>query len=324
MEEVLKRAGYQEVVTTTDSRAVPSLVRALDPDLLLLDLHMPGLDGFQVMAEIAPDSTTEPYLPILVLTADFRDESKDRALASGAKDFLNKPFRPAEALLRIGNLLETRFLYQRLQNSNQLLEERVQERTRELEVARIEMVERLTQAAEFRDDATGRHTHRVAELSGWLAAALGLPRSDVERIRTAAPLHDAGKIAVPDAILLKPGPLTPEEMAVMQTHTTIGAQILSGGRSVEMMAAEQIALSHHERWDGSGYPQGLQGTAIPLDARIVAVADFYDALTSDRPYRPAWSREQAMEEIRRGAGSHFDPEMAQAFLQLPLDWETAG
>lgn len=184
----------------------------------------------------------------------------------------------------------------------------------ELEDARVEVVERLARAAEFRDDDTGQHLRRVGELSGALAARIGLPATEVEIVRRAAPLHDVGKIGIPDAILLKPGPLLPHEEEVMRTHPLLGARILSGGASALIQAAEQIALSHHERWDGCGYPWRIAGEEIPLPARIVALVDFFDALTHDRPYRRAWKRAQVLELIAEESGTRFDPEVAAAFL----------
>ena len=188
-------------------------------------------------------------------------------------------------------------------------------------LGQLEVLERLAAAAEYRDDETGQHTHRVGTLAAKLARALGLPAEQVELVRRAAPLHDVGKIAIPDSILLKPGRLTAEEYAVMQAHALVGARILSGGRSPLVQMAERIARGHHERWDGTGYPDGVAGEQIPLEARIVAVADVYDALTSDRPYRPAWPRERVLAEIAQSAGTHFDPRVARAFLDLAAEPE---
>ena len=270
---------------------------------------MPPPDGFEILRMLAPRIDGPP---VLVLTGDGSTEAKRVALSLGARDFLQKPFDNAEALLRIRNLLETRFLYRALETQNAMLEVRVDERTQELEQSRIEILERLSRVAEIRDDETGRHTQRVGELSAVLAAALGLGSERVEVIRRAAPLHDLGKIGIPDSILLKPDRLTPEETAVMRTHTTMGAALLSGGKSEVMVVAERIALSHHERWDGGGYPHRLAASAIPLEARIVAVADCVDALTHNRPYRAALSIDLVFEEVRRSAGYHFDPDVVDA------------
>ena len=316
LERLLAVTGYANVRTTTDPREVLGIVEEYDPDLILLDLHMPNLDGFEVMRQLAEVVPADSYLPILVLTADITPEAQERALQLGAKDFVTKPFRRSEVLLRIQNLLDTRSLHLRLRRNNATLEQRVWERTLELEEAQGEVLDRLMKAAEYRDDDTGQHAHRVGELSARTAEALGVPSVEVEVIRRAAPLHDTGKIAIPDAILLKPGRLTPEEFEVMKTHAAIGAQMLSGGRSELMQLAEQIALGHHERWDGSGYPNGLAGEDIPLVARIVAIADFHDALSHDRTYRPAWPKEKVIQEIQLQSGRHFDPRVAETFLQL--------
>jgi putative two-component system response regulator len=202
------------------------------------------------------------------------------------------------------------------QQQNQLLEERVQERTRALETTRSEVLERLATAAEYRDDATGEHTRRVGRIAGLLAERCGLPRGEIELITRAAPLHDVGKIGIPDSILLKPGKLTPDEAEIMKRHAPIGAAILRGGRSPLLAMAEAIALSHHERWDGAGYPAGLSREAIPLSARMVAIVDVFDALGHERPYRPAWPVCQVIDEIRSQKGAHFDPALTEAFLQL--------
>ena len=212
---------------------------------------MPHLDGLDVMAQLS-DIAEASYLPILILSADVTPEARRDALSRGAKDFLNKPFQPDEILLRIKTLLETRLLYVQIQSQNQMLEAKVRERTRALEEAQVEIVERLAMAAEFRDDNTGQHTQRVGQMSALVARQLGLPDTQVSLIRRAAPLHDVGKIGVPDTILMKLGKLTEDEFTVVKTHTVIGARILSGGKFPLLRLAEEIAFSHHERWDGYG------------------------------------------------------------------------
>lgn len=313
LKEILAGAGYRRLLGCTDPARALALAPAFEPDLVLLDLRMPRLDGFAVLRELRTRLPERGFLPVLVLTADCDAEARRRALAAGAHDFLTKPLDATEVLLRIRNLLETRALHLALRAEKGLLEERVRERTRELEEAQREVLERLAQAAELHDDDTGLHTRRVGESAAALAAVLSLPSGTVELIRRTAPLHDVGKIAVPDAVLRKPGPLSEGEREVMKRHTVAGARILAGGRAEAVRMAEQIALSHHERWDGSGYPRGLAGEAIPLAARIVAVADVFDALAHDRPYRAAWAPERALAELRAGAGSHFDPRVVEAF-----------
>jgi putative two-component system response regulator len=311
---ILHKVGYRAIHSTTDPREAIELYRTLNPDLVLLDLHMPQMNGLEVLAELRALTPPELYLPVLMLTGDDTPEARQSALGMGAKDFLAKPFDLPEVLLRIGNLLETSSLHRRLHDQNRQLESRVLDRTQKLEEAQVEILERLAGAAEFRDDDTGQHTQRVGLLSARLAHAVGLPRNLVNLIRRAAPLHDVGKIGIPDRVLLKTGPLDAEETALMRTHTTIGAAILSGGRSELIQEAERIALGHHERWDGGGYPNLISGDGIPLSARIVAVADVYDALTNSRPYRVAWPVSRVLEELDRLRGKHFDPELVKAFV----------
>lgn len=315
LERLLKRSGYDQVRTTTDAREARSLFEAYEPDVVLLDLHMPHKDGFEVMEELARVIPADRYVPILVLTGDRAPEVRQRALAAGAKDFLTKPFEPTEVVLRIKNLLETRFLHRQLELENQSLEAKIRDRTRALADAQEEILRRLATAAEFRDDETGQHAERVGVLSALVAMTVGLPFEEVSVIRRAAPLHDVGKIGIPDAILMKPGPLTSAEFEVMKTHTTIGARMLSGTHYPLLKTARQIALHHHEQWDGSGYA-GLRGEEIPLVGRVVAVADVFDSLTHERPYKRALSVEESVEEIAACRGSHFDPQVVDAFMEV--------
>ena len=329
LERVVRGAGYTNATSTNDPAEVPALCDATEPDLILLDLNMPGMDGFGVMDMLADRIAASGYLPILVITGDTSPETRQRALAHGARDFVAKPFDFTEILLRIHNLLEIRLLHRRLQNENQDLERRVRERTAELESAQAEILQRLALAAEYRDDETNQHAGRVGETAARVAHALGLPEDEVAIIRRVAPLHDVGKIGTPDAILLKPGRLTPEEFELTKTHTLVGARILGGSSFPVLQMAEQIALCHHERWDGTGYPRGLRGEEIPVAARIVAVVDVWDALTHERSYKPAWPESEAAAELRAQAGRHFDPRVVDAFLQvqekatqIDFDWPT--
>jgi putative two-component system response regulator len=268
------------------------------------------------MQQLQDRLNAERYLPILVVTADLSVEVRQRALGAGARDFLNKPFDAVEALLRIRNLLTTRFLYLQLDRHNRGLEATVQERTRKLEIARVEILERLALAAEFRDDNTGEHTRRVGRVSGAIARELGLAGDTVLTIERAAPLHDVGKIGIRDAILLKPGPLTPAEFEEMKRHTVIGADILSGSQGALLRTAEDIALTHHERWDGTGYPSGLAGGDIPLAGRITHVADVFDAMTHPHGAPAHERRDEALGYIRDEAGFAFDPEVVIAFAAV--------
>ena len=255
---------------------------------MLLDWHMPGRSGPEILEDIAFLTEEPNWMPVLVLTADIAPDTKRRALSLGARDFLTKPIDVPEVLLRVRNLLQTRYLRVQLERTNDLLHERVLQRTRELEDAKLEMLDRLALAAEYRDDATGQHADRIGRTSQLLALELGLDPAEATLIGHAARLHDIGKIGIADDLLLKPGKYTAEELAAMEQHPAIGARILSGSTNELLMMAEQIALTHHERWDGRGYPNGLAGEAIPLPGRIVAVADVFDALTHRRPYKEAW------------------------------------
>jgi len=314
LEGILQEEDFTASRGLTDSRQALPVFLEYQPDLILLDLQMPYMNGFEVMKQLRGRVPPGTFLPILMLTADITPESKRHALAEGATDFLTKPFDNTEVVLRIRNLLQTRSLHLQLQDQNQVLEQKVRERTLELEQTQVEILERLALASEYRDDDTGEHTKRVGHMSAQIAQTLGLLEEEVELIRRAAPLHDVGKIAIPDSILLKPGKLTPEEFEQMKTHTTIGAKMLSGGRFPLLQMAEEIALTHHERWDGTGYLK-LHGETIPLVGRIVAVADVFDALTNERPYKKAWPRNEAIEEIQRQGGRQFDPRIVEAFLK---------
>jgi response regulator RpfG family c-di-GMP phosphodiesterase len=312
----LSRWGYENVVSTTDSSQVVALVEHQRPGLILLDLMMPHPDGFEVMKLLSELHTERTPVPVLVLTSDISAATKEQALSSGASDFLIKPFDRTEVRLRVQNLLRTQLLQRELEHHNELLEQRVLERTRALEQAEAETLFRLALAAEYRDDQTQEHAQRVGRTAAMLAAQLRLGDETAELIYRSAPLHDIGKLAVPDTILLKPGTLTGDEREVMKTHTLVGARILAGSTSAVLQCAELLAQTHHERWDGDGYPYGLVGDAIPLPARLVAVADTFDALTHERPYKLAWSLERSVEEIRREAGSQLDPGVVQAFERL--------
>jgi putative two-component system response regulator len=313
---LLRRWGLTDVVETTNSSEVVELCSVAVPDLILLDLHMPPPDGFEVLAQLAPWTHSATPVPVLILTADTTAEVKRRALAHGARDFVTKPFDFEEVRLRIVNLLETRRLQRELRNHGELLEQRIRERTRDLQEARTDILERLARAVEYRDDATGEHTRRVGRTAGMTATELGLGAAAADQITLAAPLHDVGKIAIPDNILLKPGRLSEREFDEMKQHASIGAELLSGSSSPVLETAREIAFTHHERWDGAGYPRGIAGEQIPIAGRIVAVADVFDALTHERPYKRASTAEQALETVLEGAGDVFDPQVVDAFAVL--------
>ncbi|MCR8634780.1 HD domain-containing phosphohydrolase [Paenibacillus radicis (ex Xue et al. 2023)] len=316
LDRILRRAGFSNLHSTMNSQEIVPLFQEIAPDIVLLDLHMPGIDGFEALKQLRELDKEGSYLPILVLTADVTPEAKKKALQEGANDFLTKPFDKTEVILRINNLLKTRYLYLQLQHQNEHLEERVRERTADLEKAQFEILHLLARTSEFRDDMTGQHTNRVGEMAGMIAQTMALSKQEVELIRLAAPLHDLGKIGIPDEILLKPGRFTPEEFEYMKSHTSIGASILEGSLFPVLKVAEEIAMSHHEKWDGTGYPKGLKGDEIPFVARIVALADFFDALTHERPYKRAWTVSEALSEIDKQRGLHFDPQIVDAFKSI--------
>lgn len=311
LRQVLARTGYHNLLTLSDFRRAIAVVREWDPDLVLLDLHLPNSEGIALLDNIRHELNL-PELPIIVITSDASTRARMAALEAGATDFLLKPIDTFEVTLRVRNLLRLRKLHRELTDQRTLLELRVAERTAELAASQREILQRLALASEYRDDMTGQHTERVGDLSVRIARQMGLPAAEIEIIRFATPLHDIGKIAIPDQILLKPGPLTAAEYEEIKLHVTVGASILSGGTSPILRMAEQVALTHHERWDGSGY-LGLVKLQIPQAARIVAVADVFDALISVRPYKQAWPVAMAVAEIVRFSGIHFDPEVVEAF-----------
>jgi putative two-component system response regulator len=313
---LLQRWNFANVVVVTDPTKVVEAFEELVPDLLMLDINMPLLDGFDVMSLLGRWTQGSTPVPVLVLTADVTDKTKHEALRLGARDFLTKPFDPEEVRLRVSNLLEIRRLQLQLKAHSDDLEERVHKRTHQLELARLDLIHRLALAAEYRDDETHQHAQRIGHTAALLAVGLGLPNGTVERVRLAAPLHDIGKIAIPDAILLKPAKLTTKEFEVIKTHTLIGARILGGSQSGLLRVAAEIALSHHERWDGCGYPKALAGDATPLAGRLVAVADVFDALVHRRPYKQPWPVEEATAEVLSQSGRHFDPAVVEVFANL--------
>lgn len=316
LRRILEIEGYTSISFTTDPFAAVGMFERARPDLVLLDLQMPGIDGLELMRRLGSTAFEESAVPFIVLTADVTEETKLRALRAGARDFLTKPLGHAELLVRVRNALQVTCLQDRLRERNTLLSDEVALRTRDLEEARLEILDRLALAAEYRDDDTQEHAWRIGRICGLLARGLGLPVHEAEVIDRAALLHDIGKIGIPDAVLLKPGRLTDEEYEQVKAHPAIGAAILAGSRSPLLRTAEVIALTHHERWDGSGYPHGLAGKQIPLVGRITAVADVFDALSHRRPYKDAWPLPDAVAEIIAQGGRQFDAEITSVFSLL--------
>ena len=314
LEAIISDAGYTSVLAITDPREAPNIYKAYQPHLVLLDINMPYLDGYEVM-ELFKKNEKDSYMPILVLTALQDNMTRIKALASGAQDFLTKPFDKVEALTRIHNMLRIRLLHNQVQNQNVILEQQVKIRTLELENTRLEIIRRLGQAAEYRDPETGAHIIRMSKMCAVLGGLAKMSDSKIDLLLNASPMHDVGKIGIPDSILLKPGKLTSEEWQIMTEHTKIGGKLLDGHDSDLMILARDIALTHHEKWDGTGYPMGLKKEKIPLCGRIAALADVFDALTSRRPYKNPYPIKKSVEIIKQGSGSHFDPELVDLFLK---------
>jgi len=283
------------------------------PELVIVDFMMPNMDGLEFIKRLRAVPGLEE-LPILMITANDNKGVRYEALQIGATDFLTKPVDHIEFSARVRNMLALGASRRKLADKASWLAEEVRKATAVIHSREQELLFRMSRAAEFRDPETGAHIQRMAHYSRLIAVPLGLSVADQELILQAAPMHDIGKIGIPDDILLKPGKLTPDEFSIMKTHAQLGFDLLDGSESTILQAAALIARTHHEKFDGSGYPQGLVGEAIPLFGRIVAVADVFDALTSERPYKKAWPVEQAKAYLRDGAGSHFDPHCVAAFL----------
>ncbi len=325
--DALSGFGYVTITAENGKLGLEKIVTML-PDLILTDVNMPEMDGYQLCKAVKENPATND-IPIVLVTAQDDRDSLIRGLSLGADDFLIKPVNPSELQARVRNLLLVKDYRDHMKRHTAELETQVSLRTQELNQAfeelkqvnfqlkesTLDTIRRLSTAAEYRDADTGSHIWRMSHYAQVVAREIKLPSDMVDNILYASPMHDVGKIATPDHILLKPGKLTKEEWSIMEKHTLIGEQILSGSEQALLTMASEIAGGHHERWDGSGYPRGLAGEAIPLVARVTTLADVYDALTTSRVYKDAWLPDEAFEYVKKRSGSHFDPACAEFFLK---------
>jgi len=319
MEALLLPLGY-DILLARDGVEALEKIQETPVDLILLDIMMPKMDGFEVARRLKADDDTK-IIPIVMVTALQDVADRIKALESGADDFLTKPVDKIEVYARVASLLKVKAYNDHMIDYQKKLESEVAERTKELrkafekiKVSSLETIYRLTRASEYKDEDTGAHIQRMSNYSAVIAQAMGLNERTVESILYAAPMHDVGKIGIPDKILLKPGKLDPDEWVIMKQHTLMGGRILEGSHAGFIRLGETVAVTHHEKWDGTGYPKGLKGKNIPLVGRIVAIADVFDALTSKRPYKEPFSLEKSYEIIKEGRGTHFDPDVVDAFF----------
>jgi putative two-component system response regulator len=320
MKLLLTSFGY-DVLTASNGEEALEMVHDIPPDVILLDVMMPKMDGFEVAKQLKREEETK-IIPIVMVTALNGVEDRVKALEAGADDFLNKPVDKTELRARVTSLVKVKACNDYMRNYQKELEAEVAKRTiqlrqalKKLKEASLESIFHLCRAAEYKDENTGDHIKRMSHYASAVARKMGLNKQTVEDLLYTAPMHDAGKIGIPDHILLKPSKLNNKEWETMKQHTIVGAQILAGSGAKFIKLAEIIALTHHERWDGSGYPKGLKGSKIPLIGRIAAIADVFDALTSKRPYRmKPFSLEEAFNYIKEGRGRHFDPKVVDAFF----------
>lgn len=315
IEFLLTSEGYTTLAAANGKEAV-TVAEQNYPDLIVLDIMMPVMDGYEA-AKILKQHSRLKVIPIIFLTALDDRASRLRALEAGGEDFLNKPIDRAELSVRVKNLIRLKEYGDLLSNQNRSLNEQVREKTLKLRDSYLEAVLTLVKAAEYKDEETGGHVQRISLYCADLAEALGMDTDFLDRIKIASPMHDVGKIAIPDSILLKPSAFSEKEWKIMKSHAKLGWQLLSACQSPYLVMGAEIALGHHERWDGSGYPDGLKGNAIPLSARIMSICDQYDALRSVRPYKVALSHDAVCDIILKGDGrtmpGHFDPAIFCAF-----------
>lgn len=312
LQGILQNLPDCDVASCLDPLAALALAEREPFDLILVDYMMPGIDGREFIIRLRAQANYA-HIPMVMITADASRQTRLDGIRAGATDFLNKPVDPVELKARVGNLLALRRQQRSLADRAEWLSHEVAEATRHLTEREEEVIWRLSRALAYRDDDTGEHTSRVAKVARLIAEELGLSKDDCRTLYLAAPLHDIGKVAIPDAVLNKPDRLDADDVAIMRRHAAIGADILADGSSDLIQVAARIASSHHERWDGKGYPNGTGGSDIPLEGRVVAVADVFDALCSARPYKRAWPLVQARQEIQNNAGSQFDPVCVAAF-----------
>lgn len=302
------RPEYDVKAALNGERALKIAAAEDKPDMILLDIMMPGMDGYEVCERLQSDPATSD-IPVVFITAKDDTADEEHGFEIGAVDYITKPISPPIVLARVRTHLA-------LFDQNRALLDQVKSRTDELNETRLKIIQRLGRAAEYRDNETGYHVIRMSHYSRLIAKAYGGNEKWIEMLFNAAPMHDVGKIGIPDAILLKPGKLNAEEWETMKKHCEFGGEIIGGDADALLQMSRTIALSHHEKWDGSGYPNGLVGKGIPLEGRIIAIADVFDALTSERPYKKAWAVEDAVKLIEDGSGSHFDPELVDLFMQV--------
>jgi putative two-component system response regulator len=316
LELVLRRERYVNIDITSDPTSVAAAYAAQPYDLILLDMDMPEMSGLDVMHALKDKLQGGAFMPVIILTANEGADMRMQALSRGARDYIAKPYVASEVALRIRNYLEVLMLYRERERQNEILELRVQERTAELRETQAEILRRLAKAGEYRDSDTGNHVQRVAASCRALARAAGLDATAQDLIYMSSPLHDIGKIGIPDGILLKKGRLTDEEQEVMRRHVQYGAEMLDNHEAPVLRMARAIVLNHHEKWDGTGYPEGRAGEDIPIEARIAAICDVFDALMSVRPYKLAWSVAEALQFLKDNAGLHFDPRLIDLFMGI--------